>query len=216
MPTAAVQEPWDVIYYAAADGCCPVDEFLDGCPAKISAMLIAVLDDVADAPPQRYSGGGRWEAMHGDMSGTYEVRAQGPGREQFRLFCILENGTPEELARRGLSKPAIAVIAGLRKPWMTAFGDRDYAGVGGHVQGTFEGQAAQGIRVQADLHLLALLRHATHHTDPAPLEDRVVGRLAKIASLVGRRVLPSPVPPGSANPRSRCPMTRPADAHWSP
>ncbi len=116
MPTAAAHEPWDVIYYAAADGRCPGDEFLDGCPTKIGAQLIAVLDDVADAPPPRYSGGGRWEAMHGGMAGIYEVRAQGPGREQFRLFCILENGTPEELVRRGLAKPAIAVIAGLRKP----------------------------------------------------------------------------------------------------
>lgn len=129
MPTAAVHEPWDVVYYAAADGRCPADEFLDGCPTKVSAQLIAVLDDVADAPPPRYSGGGRWEAMHGGMAGIYEVRAQGPSREQFRLFCILENGTPEELARRGLSKPAIAAIAGLRKPWMTAFADRDYAAV---------------------------------------------------------------------------------------
>lgn len=45
---------------------------------------------------------------------------------RFRLFCILENGTPGELARRGLPRPAIAVIAGMRKPWMTAFSDRDY------------------------------------------------------------------------------------------
>lgn len=64
--------------------------------------------------------------MHGEMGGYYEVRAQGPGREQFRLFCILENGTAEELARRGLEGPAIAVVAGLRKPWMTAFSERDY------------------------------------------------------------------------------------------
>ena len=116
-------------YYAAGDGRCPVDEFLDGCPTKVSAQLIAVLDDVADAPPPRYSGGGRWEAMHRDMGGFYEVRAQGPSREQFRLFCILENGAPEELARRGLSRPAIAVITGLRKPWMTAFSERDYESV---------------------------------------------------------------------------------------
>jgi len=34
-----------------------------------------------------------WEAMHGEMGGFYEVRTQGPNREQFRLFCLLENGT---------------------------------------------------------------------------------------------------------------------------
>ena len=68
MQTAAVHEPWDVVYYVAADGRCSADEFLDGCPTKVSAQLIAVLDDVADAPPPRYSGGGRWEAMHGGMA----------------------------------------------------------------------------------------------------------------------------------------------------
>jgi hypothetical protein len=29
--------------------------------------------------------------MHGDMGGYYEIRVTGPGREQFRLFCMLEN-----------------------------------------------------------------------------------------------------------------------------
>ena len=128
----AGRESWDVIYYQGADGRSPVDEFLDLCPTKVAAQLIAVLDDVAEAPPPRYSGGGRWEAMHGAMAGFYEVRAQGPNREQFRLFCVLENGSSEELSRRGLSRPAIAVIAGLRKPWMTGFSDRDYASVRRH------------------------------------------------------------------------------------
>lgn len=122
-------EAWVVIYFGTSDGHCPTDEFLDGCPTKVAAQLLAVLDDVADAPPPRYAGGGRWEAMHGEMGGYYEVRAQGPGREQFRLFCILENGTADELARRGLTGPAIAVVTGLRKPWMTAFSEHDYESV---------------------------------------------------------------------------------------
>jgi hypothetical protein len=33
------------------------------------------------------------------MGGYYEVRSTGPGREHFRLFCRLENGTQSELAR---------------------------------------------------------------------------------------------------------------------
>lgn len=82
---------WDVVYYRRPDGRVPVDEFLDGCPVKVRARLLAVLDDVAEAPPPQFSGGGRWEAMHGSMRGYYEVRVQGPGREQFRLFCLLEN-----------------------------------------------------------------------------------------------------------------------------
>ena len=119
-------EPWDVIYYVAADGRCPAEEFLDGCPVKVGAQLIAVLDDIAEAPPPRFSGGGRWEAMHGAMAGFFEVRAQGPGREQFRVFCVLENGTAQELARRGLPRPAVAVITGMHKPWGAAFRARDY------------------------------------------------------------------------------------------
>jgi len=122
-------EPWNVIYYRTANGVVPAAEFLDGCPTKVEAQLLAVLDDVAEAPPPRYSGGGRWEAMHGSMRGYYEIRAQGPKREQFRLFCLLENGSPAELRQRGLARPAIAVIAGLRKAWLTTFSARDYESV---------------------------------------------------------------------------------------
>ncbi|MHB1877257.1 MAG: hypothetical protein ACYCPF_20655 [Streptosporangiaceae bacterium] len=60
------------------------------------------------------------------MSGYYEIRITSPGREQFRLFCLLENGTAEELARRGFRCPAIAVLTGMRKPWRTVFRQRDY------------------------------------------------------------------------------------------
>jgi hypothetical protein len=91
--------------------------------------MTAVLDAVAQAPPPQFSGGGLWEAMHGDMGGYYEVRVQGPKREQFRLFCLLDNADESELRRRGLSRPAIAVITGMRKPWMTTFTPSDYARV---------------------------------------------------------------------------------------
>lgn len=120
------QLPWSVIYYLAASGSAPAPEFLSGCSPAIRAQFAAVLDAVAGAPPPRFSGGGLWEAMHGDMGGWYEIRVTGPGREQFRLFCLLENGASDELARRGLSRPAIAVITGMRKPWRTAFSERDY------------------------------------------------------------------------------------------
>lgn len=110
----------------ARDKSVPSIEFLDACPTGIDAQFAAVLDAVAAAPPPQFSGGGKWEAMHGDMGGWYEIRLTGPRREQFRLFCLLENGSAEELARRGLPRPAIAVITGLRKPWRTVFSDRDY------------------------------------------------------------------------------------------
>jgi len=51
------------------------------------------------------------------MTGYHEIRLTGPGREQFRLFCLLENASDEELRSRGLTKPAIAVLDGRRKPW---------------------------------------------------------------------------------------------------
>ena len=120
------QLPWAVIYYRAPDQTVPALEFLDGCPGTIDAQFTAVLDAVAAAPPPRFSGGGKWEAMHGRMGGWYEIRLTGPGREQFRLFCLLENGTGDELARRGLPRPAVAVITGMRKSWRTVFSERDY------------------------------------------------------------------------------------------
>jgi hypothetical protein len=124
--TPGEQLPWAIVYYRAADGTTPALEFLDSCPGKIDAEFTAVLDAVAGAPPPRFSGGGKWEAMHGAMGGWHEIRLTGPGREQFRLFCLLENGTHDELTRRGLQRCAIAVITGMRKPWRTTFAERDY------------------------------------------------------------------------------------------
>lgn len=120
---------WDVIFYATAEGPVPGADFLDGCPAKVRGTILAVLDAVAAAPPPAFSGGGKWEAMHGDMGGYYEIRVTGPGREQFRLFCLLENADKRALTARGLRGPAIAVITGMRKKTGTVFSDRDYAKV---------------------------------------------------------------------------------------
>lgn len=118
--------PWDVIYYQAPDGTVPALEFLDGCPGKLEGELVAVLDAVAAAPPPQFSGGGKWEAMHGEMKGYHEIRVTGPGREQFRLFCLLENADDDELRRRGLAKPAIVVLDGRRKPWRTVLTAGEY------------------------------------------------------------------------------------------
>jgi hypothetical protein len=122
----AGQGPWDIIYYQTPDKTAPALEFLNQCPGSLDAQFTAVLDAVAAAPPPQFSGGGKWEAMHGTMSGFYEIRLSGPRREQFRLFCLLENGTAAELARRGLQRPAIAVITGMRKPWRTTFSEAGY------------------------------------------------------------------------------------------
>jgi hypothetical protein len=117
---------WDVVFYRAVEGTIPAADFLASCPTKVEAEMLATLEAVAEAPPPKFSGGGKWEAMHGDMNGYYEVRAQGPRREQFRLFCILENADRTELDKRGLPGPAIAVITGMRKPSRTKFSAGDY------------------------------------------------------------------------------------------
>jgi hypothetical protein len=130
-PVAPVDRtpPWSIIYYEAQDGTCPSLSFLDGCPGKLDGEFLAVLDAVAMSPPPQFSGGGKWEAMHGAMKGYYEIRLTGPGREQFRLFCLLENGTDAELRGRGLAKPAIAVLDGRRKPWRTTLPNADYRAI---------------------------------------------------------------------------------------
>jgi hypothetical protein len=90
VPSVDRTPPWSVVYYEASDGTVPALEFLDGCPGKLEGEFTAVLDAVAAAPPPQFSGGGKWEAMHGEMTGYHEIRLTGPGREQFRLFCLLE------------------------------------------------------------------------------------------------------------------------------
>lgn len=69
---------WDIIFYAAADGSVPGADFLDGCPPKVRGTILAVLDAVAAAPPPAFSGGGKWEAMHGDMAATTRSASPDP------------------------------------------------------------------------------------------------------------------------------------------
>ena len=90
-PRVDRRPPWAIVYYEAPDGSAPALEFLDACPGKIDAEFTAVLDAVAAGPLPQFSGGGKWEAMRGTMAGWYEIRLTGPGREQFRLLCVLEN-----------------------------------------------------------------------------------------------------------------------------
>ncbi|MGH9248974.1 MAG: hypothetical protein ACRD0W_05600 [Acidimicrobiales bacterium] len=96
----------------------PVVEFLEGVPAKVAAEIHAILSAVAEAPPPSFSGGGKWEAMRGQMAGLYEIRVQGGGRNH-RLFCLLDRG-------EDLGGPSIVCIGGLSKPPRQAANDRDY------------------------------------------------------------------------------------------
>jgi hypothetical protein len=94
-------------------------------PSERRCAVQATLTAVRDAPPPQFSGGGRWEAMRGKMSGYYEIRTRF-GRDHYRLFCILENGSSEELRQRGFPSPQIAVINGMVKANATLFTDGEY------------------------------------------------------------------------------------------
>jgi hypothetical protein len=91
----------------------------------VAAKFVAVVKAVADAPPPAFSGGGKWEAMHGEMNGFYEVRVDGPKRRHYRLFCVLER----DGAKVGLGEPSLVLITGKDKPFQTVLSNADYAEV---------------------------------------------------------------------------------------
>lgn len=103
----------------------PAQDFLLACPEKVRAMMLAVVNAVAVAPPPQFSGGGKWEAMHGEMAGYYEIRVDGPKRHHYRLFCLLER----DGASVGLDAPSLVLICGREKPFRTVLSARDYAEV---------------------------------------------------------------------------------------
>jgi len=103
---------------------CPGRDFLNDCPVAVRAKMRAVLVAVAAAPPKRFAGGGYWEAMHGDMSGWFEVRVDGPPkRTHYRLFCLLD------YQAQGVDKPLLVVIDGRAKAFRTTLDDREYQAV---------------------------------------------------------------------------------------
>ncbi|MEO8696415.1 MAG: hypothetical protein ABI658_23075 [Acidimicrobiales bacterium] len=118
------EPPWRIHFFQrhAKDDAArtvPVVEFLDSVPIKVAAQIHAVLDAVAEAPPPAFSGGGKWEAMHDDMAGFFEVRVQGAGKNH-RVFCVLERDATD------LGGSSIVVIDGLTKPRRSAADPRDY------------------------------------------------------------------------------------------
>ena len=119
----SLRQPWRIHFFQrhSADDALrtvPVLDFLDRVPTKVAAEIHAILAAVADAPPPAFSGGGKWEAMHGRMAGLYEIRVQGGGQNH-RLFCVLDRDDD-------LGGPSIVCIDGLSKPPRQAASDRDY------------------------------------------------------------------------------------------
>jgi hypothetical protein len=104
----------------------PGGEFLDSLPATVAADFDAVLDAVAKAPPHKFAGGGKWEAMHGEMSGLYEVRVDGPpNRTHYRLFCVLDSTAEGK-------DPMLVVLDGDSKPFRTKMPAKVYQRVRDH------------------------------------------------------------------------------------
>lgn len=112
-PGSGSPEPWLIHFFQRhsdddATERTPTVEYLDSVPVAVSAEFDAILSAVAAAPPPSFSGGGKWEAMHGDMTGIYEVRVKSGG-VNYRLFCLLIR-TSEQL-----EGPSIVCLDGLTK-----------------------------------------------------------------------------------------------------
>lgn len=105
----------------------PAQDFFDDvCPVPVATRMLAVLTAVAEAPPPAFSGGGLWEAMHGDLVGLHEVRIR-HGQQNYRLFCLLDSGD-------GLGGPSIVCLSGLTKPLRSAAAKADYERVLQHAK----------------------------------------------------------------------------------
>jgi hypothetical protein len=101
----ATTTPWRIHFFQRHEDddpkqTVPARDFIDRCPSSVAAKLVAVVKAVADAPPPAFSGGGKWEAMHGDMNGFYGAR----GRTQAPALPALLPTRPRRRkgrARRG-------------------------------------------------------------------------------------------------------------------
>ena len=117
-------EPWLIHFFQRSsdddpDAVVPALEFLNSLPPKVAAEIDAILDAVAKAPPPAFSGGGKWEAMHDEMAGVYEVRVRSTGANH-RLFCLLVRDSDH------LEAPSIVCLGGLTKPLRSPAQPRDY------------------------------------------------------------------------------------------
>ncbi len=124
IPTARPRDPWLIHFFQRHQSddpgeSVPVLDFFDGLSSKVAAEIHAVLDAVAEAPPPSFAGGGKWEVMHGEMAGFYEVRVRGEGQNH-RLFCLLVRDAAD------LGGSSIVCLGGLSKLRRRAAEPRDY------------------------------------------------------------------------------------------
>jgi len=102
----------------------PARDFLnDACPPGVRLKLQNILVLVAKTPPKKFDGGGVWEAMHDDLTGWFEAKADGPRRTHYRLNCRID------LDAIGATAPLLVVVTGMKKMFMTKLSPSDYAKV---------------------------------------------------------------------------------------
>ncbi|MFD4431328.1 hypothetical protein [Nocardia sp. NPDC058497] len=109
----------EIVYFRTAEGKLPGRDYIEALPAKARAKAKAALIAVAAAPPKRFSGGGYWEAMHGEMTGWFEIRCDSRPLH-YRIFCRLDY---EAIGR---DKPLLVVVGGLTKAYGTTFSRAEY------------------------------------------------------------------------------------------
>jgi hypothetical protein len=125
----SVADPHAIVYFRRHPDDDPAESIparvqMAGWPVGVRAKVAAVLVAVATAPPSRFAGGGYWQAMHGAMSGWFEVRVDGPGREHFRVFCLLDL---EGITPAGVSAGArLVIVDARRKAFRTTLSEADY------------------------------------------------------------------------------------------
>lgn len=125
--------PWHIVYFKRLrkhdrTESRPGMTFLNACPTPIRYQMLAIAKAVADAPPPAFGGGGKWEAMSGDMADYFQVKVDGfdqGARKHWRLFCLMERSEDVD----GLPGPCVIVITGLVKPYLTKFTNEEYATV---------------------------------------------------------------------------------------
>jgi hypothetical protein len=102
--------------------------FLSTVPPAVAARLRAIVIAVAQAPPHKFAGGGKWEAMSGDMAGIYEARTDGPpNRTHYRLFCVLDTKALDSSGNT--CAPLLVLLDGAAKPFRTEMPAKVYARV---------------------------------------------------------------------------------------
>lgn len=115
-------QPFRVVFFTPEGGVIPpAQKYLDDCPDGIRGRFLSALVEIAKAPPFRFRGGGLWEAMHGSMTGWFEVRINSGNRIHFRLFCVLDH---EAL---NIEERLLVVITGRNKKYQTKFSQAEYS-----------------------------------------------------------------------------------------